>query len=177
MFKVNIVQADSFTPTQAQKLEAARLLWEKVWNSDEFKTRVLNFQYTYTTGSLWWKKSYTAVGFRWNNDKTNQQIFDHLMSGAELLSPSPDNEADLSITLYTASSSTVGYTYPGTMMQWINSKFFNSFTAADVAGNLSHEYCHKLGYDHEYKATALRPYTVPYAIGYLTGELAEKMAA
>jgi len=175
MFKVNFSQVDGFTPDQAAKLEKARVLWEQVWNSDKFKQAVLNFSYTYTTGSLWWKKSYSEKGFRWNNDLSTQQIYDKLMSGAELLAPTSDNEADIQITLYVASGSTIGYTYPNTAMQWINAKFFNSFTAADVVGNLSHEYCHKLGFDHEYKATALRPYTVPYAIGYMSGDMATEI--
>ena len=172
---MNIAKAEDFNSEQLKKLDEAKLLWERVWNSDKFREEVLNFRYTYTTGSLCWKKTRVQYGFRWNDGMNTEQIFDKLMSGAELLAPQPDNEADLQITLYVANNSTVGYTYPGTMMQWVNGKFFNSYTAADVAGNLSHEYCHKLGFDHEYRFSSLRQFTVPYAIGYMTANMAAEL--
>ncbi len=179
MFKVSISKIAGFTPAQAEKLEKARVAFEAVWNSEEFKTKVRTFSYptTKTTGALWWKKTehFRNPWFRMNQGLDREDILQCLLEGDEKLQPGDDGEADLQITLYAEASSTVGYTYPTTIMQWINAKFFNSFTIPEVVGNLAHEYCHKLGFDHEYDSTPLRPYTVPYAIGYISRDLAKKM--
>lgn len=104
------------------------------------------------------------------------QVFETIMSGAEKLSPEIDGEADISVTLDARDAgSVIGYTYPNTRMQWIYASFFGRATPADIAGNLAHEYCHKIGFEHEFNFTSLRQYTVPYAIGYLTREIANNL--
>jgi hypothetical protein len=47
-----------------------------------------------------------------------------------------------------SSSSMMGYTTPQTLLIKINRKFFDDFDIAHVAGNLTHEWTHKLGFDH-----------------------------
>jgi hypothetical protein len=78
---------------------------------------------------------------------------------------------DLEVELYYAANSVVGYTYGGSKRIWVNTKFFNSFKENSVAGNLFHEWLHKLGYTHSYASTPTRPYSVPYAIGRIMGNI------
>lgn len=169
------VEPKGFNGKQLALLEEARTILEKVINHDEFKKRVLNFSYPYSTGSLWWKKWYTSQGFRWNNGDDRQTIYTKVLSGDEMGTGS-DQEIDVKITVYTGDAGVLGYTNPGTLRTWINSKFLDTASAAEIAGNLIHEYCHKTGYDHEYYYNSLRQYTVPYAIGYLVTEIARELA-
>ena len=55
----------------------------------------------------------------------------------------------------------------------MNTKFFNPYTPAEVAGNIFHEWTHKLGFDHDVIYTSERNATVPYALGFLIRELGE----
>lgn len=73
--------------------------------------------------------------------------------------------------MYYQASSVVGYTSPSITYINVNTKFFNTYAANQVAGNLFHEWLHKLGYSHDSSATAKRPYTVPYAIGYMVRDI------
>ena len=81
--------------------------------------------------------------------------------------------ADISIddTVYAADFWTrlrnnivVGYEDPdGSIHQ--NRKFLDGATIGFIAGNIAHESMHKIGYEHDFDATAIRPYSVPYGIG------------
>jgi hypothetical protein len=77
----------------------------------------------------------------------------------------------LEVELYYAANSVVGYTNSGTRRIWVNTKFFNSFQENSVAGNLFHEWLHKLGYTHDVSSTPTRPYSIPYAVGYIMGNI------
>jgi hypothetical protein len=49
----------------------------------------------------------------------------------------------------------------------INTRFSSTASVADIAGNIMHEYCHALGYEH--KGNKVTPYnlkSVPYVLGY-----------
>jgi hypothetical protein len=173
MFRVNLVEKVDFKPGEAEKLSNAVAIWEKVWNSPEFQHLVLNFGYYERVG--FFRRLKYRSGFRLTQ-YNSKGVLDFILSGSEILSPEKDGEADIALTIdRRTTESVIGYTYPATKMQWIYSKFFNSMDVAEIAGNLAHEYCHKLGFEHEFNPTALRQYTVPYAIGYMTRDLARKM--
>ena len=97
------------------------------------------------------------------------------MLGSEVLIPGNDEEMDLDITLYYANNSVVGYTYPDTTRVWTNDKFFSTYTYAQVAQNVVHEWIHKLGFGHDYNRTTRRNYSVPYGIGTIIKDLIEEM--
>ncbi|MBA2406067.1 MAG: hypothetical protein H0V66_14925 [Bdellovibrionales bacterium] len=151
----------NFSTTQQDKiLEAAELI-KLVVASAEFKEAVLNHTYL-------GKKTFVD-----NGGLSNTQIYQRFLKGAEKLTPQPNNAMDVELQLYTEASNTVGYTFPNTKRIWMNTKYFNSFTAEQVAGNLTHEWMHKLGFGHSSTANDARPYSVPYAIGYLINKLAK----
>lgn len=152
---------------QAKVLKAKEIL-EVIMNSEEFKNRVLNFTYN-------GKKE-----FHQNNGLTNEEIYNHLMTGEELLMPNSTGVMNFDLTLYTSKnpwSKVKGYTNPDSMRIYINRKFFklSSWTPVDTAGNMAHEWVHKMGFGHDYRDNNDRPYSVPYAIGYIVGEMAREM--
>jgi hypothetical protein len=151
----------NFNTDQANKIQEAAELIKRIVASQEFKDAVVNFTYN-------GKKQYVD-----NNGLTNLQIYNRLIIGAEQLHPDKNNRMDVELELYSDyNSSTVGYTYPNTTHIWMNLKYFSVYEPYQVAGNLMHEWIHKLGFTHDAASTPSRPYSVPYAIGYIVRNLA-----
>lgn len=100
-----------------------------------------------------------------NNGLSNTEVYQVIMDGAETLTPELDNEIDLVVNLYYSNNSTVGYTYENSKEIWINQKFFDINSQAQIAGNILHEWTHKLGFKHDFYSTNTRNYSVPYAVG------------
>jgi hypothetical protein len=143
----------NFTAAQEDKYNKAIEIVKKVVASEEFRSKVLNHTYN---GS----KTYVD-----NNGKTNAQIYQMILDGAEKLQPSKNNAMDVEVELYYAATTTVGYTYANSKRIWVNTKYFNTYTPASVAGNLFHEWLHKVGFGHASTYSVSRDYSVPYAIG------------
>jgi hypothetical protein len=152
----------NFEVEQEEKVHKAIEIIKKVIASEEFRIKVLNFTYN-------GKKQFLD-----NNGLTNEQIYLKLIQGAEKLVPEDDNEMDLELELYYSSKNTVGYTYPNTVRVWMNTKYFTPYTPTQVAGNVFHEWTHKLGFDHATSYSLARDSSVPYAIGYLIRDLGKK---
>jgi hypothetical protein len=179
-FQVKIDKSVGFSPKQKAKLDEAVVLWTAVWNSEKFRIAVHSFSYEKTyrvRKGLFWRK-YTAYGKNFLESKGlgNMALYEKLLAGSERLSPGDDGIATISVTLdKSAAKGVIGYTYPSTRTQWIYSSFFERATPPVIAGNLAHEYCHKLGFSHSAKFTPTREFTVPYACGYITRDLAKEM--
>jgi hypothetical protein len=156
------VEFVNFDRSAEDKVHRALEIIKRVVASSEFKSRVLNYTYQ-------GKKQFVD-----NRGYTNGQIYQILLNGREELLPELDHEMDLELELYYSSRSTVGYTYPNTLRIWMNTRFFNSYTPAQVAGNIFHEWLHKLGFDHASSYSVARDSSVPYAIGYLIEELGKQ---
>lgn len=160
-FKVNITYIN-FTTAQKTKYEKAIAIVKKVVASEEFKTRVLNHAYG---GKL------TYVD---NRGISNEGIYQNILNGNEKLRPENNNQMDVEVELYYENTSTIGYTYPSSKRIWVNTKYFNNYTPSSVAGNLFHEWLHKLGYGHASTYSVSRDYSVPYAIGRMISSLGKK---
>lgn len=152
----------NFEVEQEEKVNKAVDIIKKVIASDEFRTRVINFTYN------------GARSFVDSKGMTNEQIYLKLLQGAEKLVPEDDNEMDLELELYYSSKNTVGYTYPNTVRIWMNTKFFTPYTPTQVAGNIFHEWTHKLGFEHASSYSVARDSSVPYAIGYIIRDIGKK---
>lgn len=164
---VDIRMRNFHRKSDRQKIAKATEILKKVMNSNEFKQRILNFK---------WKDK---IQFNENQEMSNADIYQHLMTGKEVLMPQKDYIMNIDITLYRSRnpwSKVKGYTKKSTMRIWINKKFFRkkSWTAVDTAGNLAHEWVHKMGFGHAYKHNPDRPFTVPYAVGRIVGEVARQ---
>jgi hypothetical protein len=150
----------NFSSNDQDKVYKAAELIKRVVASEEFKAAVINHVYN-------GKKTFVD-----NGGLTNSQIYQRFLQGAEQLTPALNNALDVELELYYESSSVVGYTQPNTKRIWINTKYFNYYNEAQVAGNITHEWMHKLGFGHTSAYTAERAYSVPYAVGYLMNRLA-----
>ncbi len=157
-FETNVTLVN-FSEAQATKMKKAIEIIKLVVATDEFRSQILNHSYN---------GSKTFVD---NKGLTNAQIYQKILDGAESLQPTKDNELDCEVELYTAATNVVGYTYASSKRIWVNTKYFNQYTAAGVAHNLFHEWTHKLGFTHSSSYTVSRDYSVPYAIGDIVGEI------
>jgi hypothetical protein len=158
------VYYDNFSAEQEAKVETAIALIKKVIASQEFKNRVINHTYE-------GKKTYVD-----SNGLTNIQIYRKILEAAERMGVTArNNTMDVELELYFAATTTIGYTYPNVTRIWMNTKYFDKYTPHQVAGNLMHEWVHKLGFGHATKWSKSRDYSVPYAIGYLMEQLSKKV--
>lgn len=144
--------------TQKRKLKAFEIEreMELILNSSEFKARVLRLSFLDGELSAWRQKS-------------NLDIYDHIMSGAETLSPEVDYELDLSLDDYYSVKKVIGYTYPNTATVYTNTKYFDSDDISpdyhhrkQSGSNFLHEYFHKLGFSHDFSNTKRRPRSLCY---------------
>ncbi len=164
MLKVKLDASSGFDAKEKSKLLSAIALLEKVVNSEEFRARVLN--YTYNGNKT----------FVDNNGMSNELIYNLIMSGKEVLKPTEDHELNINITIYSSfwNRNVIGYTYPNTLQTWINRRYYKNYTPADICANIAHEYLHKASFNHSFAWTPSREFSVPYAIGYIVGELARR---
>lgn len=161
-WKANI-RYERFSASDRKKVEGAIKVIKQIISTDEFRNLVFN--YTFKN-----KKQFNE-----NSGYSNEEIYQLILLGSEITGNRlANNTMDVELELYEDNSKTIGYTYPHTTKIWMNRKYFNRYTQAQVAGNLMHEWLHKLGFDHSVKWNKDREHTVPYAIGYLIEDLALK---
>jgi hypothetical protein len=147
-----------FDAESMKKLEKAFEVVEKVVNSEEFKNRILNFE-----------NSKKERAFASNEGLTNEQIFAIFMDGRENLQQETPGEMNYFVSLYNKRfSKVIGWTNPTINTININWKFFKNFKPNEVAGNLVHEWVHKIGFGHK---SAAEHDSAPYAIGYIAREM------
>lgn len=151
----------SMTTSQRNKFKDALEVVRLVVTTEEFKDRVLNHKYN------------GVKQFANNNGLSNAQIYKKILEAAETFKLAKNNTMDMGVELYTASTNVVGYTYPTSTQIWVNTKYFNVYSAAGVAHNLVHEWLHKIGFGHDSSSTSRRPYSVPYAIGYIVKDIGQ----
>ncbi len=164
---VNLQKTKYFNQSQYDTLLQAKALIEVVINSEEFKKAIINFKYE------------GKNEFVQNNGLTNQQVYDNLMTGAEMYpkQTAVDGMMDFDLELYTSSwfgRGVLGYTNQDTTVISINTRFYNNAEVNAIAMNLVHEWTHKMGFGHDANRTARRDFSVPYAVGYLIRDLAKK---
>lgn len=159
---VKKMKIDGFSGESLKKLNTAFTLIEKVVNSLEFKDRVINF-----------KNRSGLREFASNKGLTNEEIYQIFMEGREALQPNTPGEMNYYLKLYyNPFSKVIGYTSGDTNLIHINWRFFKNYQASDVAANLAHEWVHKIGFDH---VSAKEHDSVPYAIGYIVGDMAKRI--
>ena len=114
---------------------------------------------------------------------TNLQIYDLLMSGAEKLPTQmePNQLADMQLSIYFPPwykrfTKAVAFTNTNDPYLHIYNSYYNSASVADLSETMIHEWIHKFGFDHDFNATAQRPYSVPYGIGGIINDLVAKFS-
>lgn len=144
--------------TEHNKIDFARGILEGRINSDEFKRAVKNHEYL-------GKKTFIQ-----NNGLTNDEILTRLLEGSEILNKKIDFVWNIQLTIidrpwYKRYSTVNGFTYPNTLEIKIYRDSFNQMSIEYLAGFIGHEQCHNLGFEHDFRATMRRPFSVPYAVG------------
>jgi hypothetical protein len=153
----------NFDQTQERKVLQAAELVREVIGTREFRNAVINHTFN-------GQKTFVD-----NQGLSNTQIYLMILQGAERLSPAPNNTMDVELELYYSSTTTIGYTRQSTSRIWMNTKYFDNYEPYQVAGNLTHEWLHKLGFTHSANYTSSRPYSVPYALGYIIRTMAREL--
>jgi hypothetical protein len=92
------------------------------------------------------------------NGKTNRQVIDHIRAA----------DLEVPVVMYYKNNRVVGYRQPPKPTIYTNRKFHAGTTPCNAGSNLFHEWSHTLGYGHTYKATSVRPYSVPYSLNAVT---------
>lgn len=136
----------------------------EIVNSETFKEMVIG--YTNEFG----QRSFTR-----NQGMTNEEIYLKLMEGREVVEPDTPREMNLHIKRYRPWwpwSKVIGYTKIGkSKFMYVNWRKYKHFDSIAMASNIVHEWIHLMSFRHD---SAQDHDSVPYAIGYITGELAKK---
>lgn len=165
MLRISLNSLVGGTAKQKEMYKRALGLLERAVNSQEFKNRVLNYNYV-NNGVL-------INSFKNNQSKTNQQVYDLIMSGYDKYNKTKDGDIDISVELYfNRWSGVLGYTYPSTIKTWVNTKFW--IDESVIAGNCLHEYCHNVGFDHAFKYNPTRKHSIPYALGFIASDIVKE---
>ena len=152
-----------------QKRKARRVahLMENVINSDEFGDRVKAYDFKD-------RRYRPSKNEEWKEITENAKILDILRKGNEQGSEkNDDHEWKLNIKLGRFLSQ-VGRR-EGQLIITQNWFFKIANNDHSVAGHWVHEYAHVLGFGHDFEKTDRRPHSVPYAVGTIAEEIAEKM--
>ena len=161
--RVSLGKVTGYTAPERQKLEQATKLMADVLNSTEFRDAVLSAEFGGKPGFA-------------SETRSPREIYSTIRAGKENYTASADGEVDLNLKLENFSwfqRNVVGYTTESSDTLTTNRKFYSGYEASEVAGHLAHEWLHKLGFEHDFKATTRRPDSVPYELGELVERLAQ----
>jgi hypothetical protein len=153
----SVTNYDRFPEEKARLIQAFSLM-EIVINSEEFKERVIHF----------------PGGFTNNQKLSNEEIYEKLMRGEELLDGEHTlAEMNFDVSRYAKFSKVIGRSYPGISNTIeVNGNHYALFASHEMAGNLTHEWIHLMGFRHTNSSDL---HSVPYAVGYIMRDLAAKL--
>jgi hypothetical protein len=160
--RVSLGKVTGYSAAERTKLDGAMKLLGDVLNSREFRDAVLASKFDGKPGFA-------------SDTRSPQEVYATIRAAKENYTSQADGEVDLNVNLESFSwfqRKVVGYTTPSSDTITTNRRFFSGFDQSEIAGHLAHEWLHKIGFDHDFNATARRPFSVPYELG----ELIEKLA-
>jgi hypothetical protein len=167
-FKVKVLVESTLTATEDTMLRQAVRIFAQRIGSKEFFNFCMKYHYTrkITTGRWWNRQTVTdfVPMFNCKSGLTRSEIYNKILEGEEVLQQGSNGTADIILRIDRRRRRTIGYTYPNTITQWIYSWVLHT-TPESIAGNLAHEWCHKLGFEHDYYYNYERQFSVPYAVG------------
>jgi len=173
-FRVNAIEIKGKTAFQTEKMKRAAYIFEKVLNDPEFHKEL---------GTKTFKSDREDDLVP---DPTAGLVIEKIYAAAELYKPEPNNTAD--IYWYaekksfwkrlTGKCETIGYGYPGEKKIFTYTCLIEEEgSLAELAGNLAHEWSHKLGFKHRAEDHSEKYDTVPYVFGDLVEEHAARLIA
>ena len=168
--KVNIINFTDANASDVTRVNSAADLIEQVVNTNAFRDRVLNMTYQVS------KKGKVYPGFA-QNSETNEVILEKILKAQENYVGGSEGIIDYFLDMYYSSGKVIGYTSSTDRYIHLNRKFHRNYTPVQAAGNLFHEWLHKIGFKHSSRNNKYRPHSVPYKLGYLMGTMASEIAA
>lgn len=163
MGNIDIKGFDKF-PAQLQRIEESLMVMEEVMNSDEFRLRVTSY------------KGKSGNGYS-STKLTPEEVYQSIMKGREL-STVNDEDGEMNFSLkrwafariYKKSVVAESEARKNTEIR-VSNWFYSWYNSSEIAGNITHEWIHLIGLSHE-NSTDVD--SVPYAVGDIMRELAEK---
>lgn len=163
--ELDIRRHSEWTPARREKAHAAARVLETVLNSNEFSRRLENRRNLQRTEGL-----------------SSAEILQIIRSGKTLSSLRAGDDAiskSIALALSVAPATTEyasfdGFTDLGAGIIYTRKEWFDTQSICQLAGLFAHEYMHVVGFSH---ATFYHPWlrqSVPYALGDMVTELAEK---
>ena len=170
MLTIKLIQHTNYTGAREQKLYAAIQIMERVLNSKPFHEAVINYT---TNGKLTF--SFKKTLFRDFDHYTNEEVYASILQAKEEEGNVADGSMDLYLELAPGGGGNVlGYGYPNDPIIYTYADWFDNQTPATIANHLTHEWCHKIGFEHAFYGwqDKNRERSVPYGIGNLVEQLA-----
>lgn len=154
---VNFISLYNFNwESDITKANEAKELIVNVINKDSFRNKVIEAVYK----DRRFKGSTGAIIQLENNDA----ILQVLLEGNEYTAnEGVDYQWDFKISLYTSWTGEIGHTKGGDI--FTKKEKFRKMSKEEVAAHWIHEYCHTIGFIHDFKDTAKRKYSIPYVVG------------
>lgn len=111
------------------------------------------------------QKEFLKLKLENTNNKTNREVFQSIVNGAELVNPGIDNTLDLYISfVYRPNSMGQGMASPSKNQIYLNTHYFDKNDVSMNASTIFHEWLHNVGYSH---SSPNNKKSVPYAGGNL----------
>jgi hypothetical protein len=174
MIKVKLIRSINYSDLQVETINKSAQVMETVINSNEFKDKVLNFE---LNGDKTF--SYKRNPFKSFEIYTNVQVYQLIMQAHEINGNIEDGIIELYLKLEKGDDGkNIGYGLPTD--EWIHTyeSFFNAADEFGLANHLTHEWCHKIGFEHskyKWQDTNRDESSVPYAIGNLVEIIAKQL--
>ena len=112
-----------------------------------------------------WATKITKAVFTESNGYTGAQIVNLIRSGSHD-GGEADEVLDINIEGFYRRSNIVGYTFLGSLTQWINRRFLDNYGEADIFHHVMHETMHR---SFRFRHTKIHSTSVPYLVGKLSG--------
>ena len=151
--KVNVLGLRGAKQADKTRINKALVLVEKVVNQKSFRDIVLNSTYTQT-------------------DLSPQTILDSILLAQENFAGGKKQVIDLFMEMYYEVDGSIGYTYSSDPYFYMNRWYHAGYSPMQTAGNIFHEWLHKLNHEHSFEWTEDRKDSVPYKLGYLVADMA-----
>ena len=164
--KVNLIDLRGGSDVLQERVRESAQIMAKVLNSSEFQNEVLKFTCPLTGKNEFLDRDGLPL------QQTPGEVLETIRLGREDDSSSSNSTADIRVRLEFHWLE-VGHYTDGWIVQ--NTRVVSGMKAAEISGNLTHEWMHALGFEHSYKRSKAWPCTVPYAVGALAGAIAEKL--
>lgn len=163
---ISIKSFGNATEPQAARIQGAVSIWDRVWQTEDFRQAVLNF-----------RGGPNSYGFTQQN-KTNHVVYETIMAHFQT-----GLEVRYAINQVPNGSETAT-TNVSSGLTLIESSWINTSTLYQLVDTLSHEFCHTPQggcFKHSYLSRdwkppfSLRANSAPYGIGNITAVLAKKL--